>query len=466
MAKKVFVLLPDGVGIRNFVHTGFPEIANAMDLQIRWWNMSGLPLDENYKDKEVQLEDVTPNKLTPIYTRARKRLELKLWEQTFKDPVYSTYTFPFRYINLNGITKSLFIKSLIFLNSSKEGLIKVRAKINELERNSKLYDRSLEQLKQHKPDIIFTTTQRATKSIAPILAAKDLGIPTVSFVYSWDNVPKAMMVVEADYYFVWSALMKEQMTKYYPDIAEDRIIITGTPQFEPHFDNDKLLNREDFFQQHGLDTNKRYLCFSGDDVTTSPLDQLYLRDLAKSVGILNEKGHNLGIIFRRAPVDISTRFDQVLEEYDHLIISINPLWKKYGEYWNLLLPEKEDFWLLSNICEHSEMVINICSSMVFDFAIHGKPCIYLNYEQAELKKGIRDIGQNYNYVHFRSMPSKEAVVWAESLTEITSGIEKLLKNPENTIKMAREWFKIIAGNKPEHASERIAKEIQTIIGNK
>ena len=401
-----------------------------MDLQISWWNMSGLPLDKSYTDKEVQLEEATPNKLTPIYTRARKRLELKIWEQSFKDPVYSTYTFPFRYNNLNGIIKSLFINSLIFLNSSKEGLIKVRAKINELERNSKLYDRSLEQLKRHQPAVVFSTTQRATKSIAPLLAAKDLGIPTVSFVYSWDNVPKAMMVVEADYYFVWSTLMKEQMIKYYPDIAEDRIIITGTPQFEPHFKNDKLLSREDFFKEHGLDTNKRYICFSGDDVTTSPLDQLYLRDLARSIEILNEKGYNLGIIFRRAPVDISTRFDQVLEDYDHLIISIDPLWKKYGEYWNLLLPEKEDFWLLSNICEHCEIVVNICSSMVFDFAIHGKPCIYLNYEQPELKKGIRDIGQNYKYVHFRSMPSKDAVVWAKSPTEITSGIEKLLENPE------------------------------------
>ena len=34
MAKKVFVLLPDGVGIRNFIHTDFPEIAMAMDLQV------------------------------------------------------------------------------------------------------------------------------------------------------------------------------------------------------------------------------------------------------------------------------------------------------------------------------------------------------------------------------------------------------------------------------------------------
>jgi hypothetical protein len=34
----------------------------------------------------------------------------------------------------------------------------------------------------------------------------------------------------------------------------------------------------------------------------------------------------------------------------------------------------------------------------FDFVLHDKPCIYYNYEQPQLK-GIRDIGQNYKYVH-------------------------------------------------------------------
>jgi hypothetical protein len=36
-----------------------------------------------------------------------------------------------------------------------------------------------------------------------LLAAQQLGIPTATFIFSWDNLPKATMVVETDYY-VWS----------------------------------------------------------------------------------------------------------------------------------------------------------------------------------------------------------------------------------------------------------------------
>jgi hypothetical protein len=54
-----------------------------------------------------------------------------------------------------------------------------------------------------------------------------------------------------------------------------------------------------------------------------------------------------------------------------------------------------------------ELVTNVLING-FDFVLHDKPCIYYNYEQPQLKKGIRDIGQNYNYVHLEY--ASEAVV--------------------------------------------------------
>jgi hypothetical protein len=34
-----------------------------------------------------------------------------------------------------------------------------------------------------------------------LLAAQQLGIPTATFIFSWDNLLKATMVVETDYYW-------------------------------------------------------------------------------------------------------------------------------------------------------------------------------------------------------------------------------------------------------------------------
>jgi hypothetical protein len=40
------------------------------------------------------------------------------------------------------------------------------------------------------------------------------------------------MVVETDYYFVWSSHMKQELLYYYPYINDDQIIITGTPHLK------------------------------------------------------------------------------------------------------------------------------------------------------------------------------------------------------------------------------------------
>jgi hypothetical protein len=69
--------------------------------------------------------------------------------------------------------------------------------------------------------------------------------------------------------------------------------------------------RERFCAEYNLILTKKYICYSGDDETTSPLDQYYLEDLAMVVRNLNAKGENLGIIYRKCPVDTTTRYDEL-----------------------------------------------------------------------------------------------------------------------------------------------------------
>ncbi|TYB80159.1 UDP-glycosyltransferase [Bizionia saleffrena] len=466
MTKKVFVFFPDGVGLRNFAFTDFKITGEQMGFDITYWNNTIFSLKDNLGFKEVKIEDHTAHKLLPIYSRARKRAELNISRDRFNDAVYSTYKFPFRYNSLKNTFKTLYTKCLIGLYSSEDGIVKLRNKINALERSTSKYKYCKAQLEKHTPDLIFCTTQRATQSISALLASKDLGIPTVAFVYSWDNVPKAMQVVDTDYYFVWSDLMKAEMLKYYPFVKENQVIVTGTPQFEPHFNDNLKQSRSVFFKEYNLDENKTYICYSGDDQTTSPLDQYYLADLANAVRSLNTKGDNLGVIYRKCPVDFTKRYDAVLEANKDIIAVIDPIWKPVGDQWNQVLPAKEDFKLLYNICEHSEFVTNVCSSTIFDFVAHNKPCIYYNYEQPQLKKGIRDIGQNYNYVHFRSMPSKEAAVFCTDKNQLETIIKNILDGKTSNVSEGLRWFEIVAGKEPMKASKRIWEAIDDLLNNK
>ncbi|WP_303317386.1 UDP-glycosyltransferase [Flavivirga abyssicola] len=462
MKKKVFVFFPDGVGLRNFAFTDFKSIGEQKGFDITYWNNTIFSLKENLGFNEVKIEDHSSHSLLSIYSRARKRAELNVSRDKFNDNVYLTYKFPFNFKGLKNSFKSLYVKWLVGLYSSEKGVVKLRQKINKLERSTSKYSYCKAQLEDHKPDLVFCTTQRATQSISALLAAKDLGIPTVAFVYSWDNVPKAMQVVETDYYFVWSDLMKSQVLQYYPFVKEEQVIVTGTPQFEPHYDKSLLQTREAFFKEYDLDINKKYICYSGDDETTSPLDQYYLEDLANAVRDLNTKGENLGIIYRKCPVDFTPRYDAIIEENKDIIEVLDPIWSQVGSQWNHVLPTKKDFKMLYNVCEHSEFVTNVCSSTVFDFVAHNKPCIYYNYEQPQLKKGIRDIGQNYKYVHFRSMPSNKAAVFCSDKKDLKGLVKKIIDGQLSNVDECLEWYKIVAGKTPTKASENIWKAIDNL----
>ncbi|WP_372757962.1 UDP-glycosyltransferase [Mariniflexile sp.] len=466
MKKKVFVFFPDGVGLRNFAFTDFKQIGENMGFDIHYWNNTVFSLKENLGFNEVKIENHKTHPFTPLYLRARKHVELNVSQKKFDDNVYPTYKFPFNYNGLKNTLKTLYIKLLIGLNNSEKGIERIRKKINELERSTSKYNYCKAQLLEHKPDLVFCTTQRASQSISALLAAKDLGIPTITFVYSWDNVPKAMQVVETDYYCVWSDLMKAEVLQYYPFVKESQIFVTGTPQFEPHFDTTLLESRDNFFKQYGLDVNKKYICYSGDDETTSPLDQYYLEDLAKAVRSLNNKGYNLGVIYRKCPVDFTKRYDAVIEVNKDIIEVLDPIWKQVGSMWNEVLPAKEDFKMLYNVCEHSEFVTNVCSSTVFDFVAHNKACIYYNYEQPQLKKGIRDIGQNYKYVHFRSMPSDKAAVFCTNKNELEGLVRQILDGKLSNVEEGLKWFEIVAGKAPTKASENIWDAINEIIYKK
>ncbi|ULC60578.1 CDP-glycerol glycerophosphotransferase family protein [Flaviramulus sp. BrNp1-15] len=463
MKKKVFVFFPDGVGLRNFAFTDFKKIGEEMGFDITYWNNTIFSLKDNLGFKELKIENHTTHKLLSIYSRARKRAELNVSRNKFNDDVYPTYKFPFNYKGLKNIVRSLYAKWLIGLYSSEKGIIKLRQKINKLERTTSKYKYCKAQLEEQKPDLIFCTTQRSTQSISALLAAKDLGIPTVAFVYSWDNVPKAMQVVETDYYVVWSNLMKQEVLKYYPFVKENQVFITGTPQFEPHYNTGLRQTKEAFFKEYNLDLNKKYICFSGDDETTSPLDQYYLQDLANAVRSLNSKGENLGIIYRKCPVDFTSRYNAVIEANQDIIEVLDPIWEQVGKQWNQVLPTPEDFKMLYNVCEHSEFVTNVCSSTVFDFVAHNKPCIYYNYEQPQLKKGIRDIGQNYKYVHFRSMPSDKAAVFCTNKNDLEHLVKKILDGTLSNVEECKAWYKIVVGDMPTKASENIWKSIKKIL---
>lgn len=460
--KNIWVFLPDGVGLRNFAFGSFQKIADNKEMSLTYWNNTKFPLKEKLGLHEISIKNAKNHAISDLYKRAKTEIELTLSYRQSKNKAYLSYRFPLRYKGIKDSIKNIIVLFLKSTHTSQKGLSRIRKNIVRFERKTPYYKQSLKQLEQCRPDVIFCTNQRPILAVSPIIAAQDLGIPTVSFIFSWDNIPKGTLVLETDYYVVWSSFMKEELLKYYPHIKKEAIIITGTPQFEGHYDTSLIVEKAIFFKNHNLDLNKKYICFSGDDVTTSPFDQYYLEDLARMVNELNNNGFQLGIIYRKCPVDFTNRHLEIVNKYREIITCIDPLWTNLGNGWDAVMPLKEDAQLLSNTLRYSELVVNVGSSMVFDAVCHETPCAYINYNTEKGTISEWNIEKIYEFIHFKSMPSAKAVSWVNCMEDFKKIIAKALDN-ELSLEETKKWYDKICLPPQKNASEHIIDAIHKII---
>ena len=89
-AKKIFILLPDGVSLRNFAYTSFYAEGKAKGYEIIFWNNTPFDLESLGFD-QIPIRNQKAGTLTDILKTARTRVELGLFEKRDQDPIPRVY---------------------------------------------------------------------------------------------------------------------------------------------------------------------------------------------------------------------------------------------------------------------------------------------------------------------------------------------------------------------------------------
>lgn len=461
---RLLLLIPDGVGVRNFLYTDFIDKAiNAGHKVIVWSESNILNLINAASVVKVALPDLQyTDKWSETLRKAWQKGMLKYQAKVFKDDIYLDYIQKTISGKFSSRIKEFLSSIILFRPTSYSRLKNIKKKYIERTTRLPYYRECLDQLKVIRPDVLFCTHQRALNAIAPLMAARSLNIPTACFIYSWDNLPKATMFIVADQYLVWSEHMKRELISYHPEIEERNICVTGTPQFTPYFNKSLQLDRKEFALRYRLNHEDSWICYSGDDIRTSPYEPVYLAHLSEAVKRLNNVSkRNIHIIFRRCPTDKSNRFDEILEQNTDLITTVDPLWEpvEHGSGWDKVIPKNEDIALLVNTSLHSDMVINVGSTMAFDFNIFSKPALFINYNAVANQKW--DIHKIYRFTHFRTMNGLNPVIWINSKDEWGQRIEEAYLN-KNVVSECHIWHSKIAMHPLEDANDRIIIALEKI----
>lgn len=449
--KDIILLVPDGVGIRNYLysdvfkdremrlhlyHNFDPDTLGRLKMELTFTSDMEIPAyRESIKEKYYR-ELIHYCRLCINTKRTGNKTIMHLWNKPRK-----------------GLKQKLFYRLLEFMGNfymSYTAVLKLEKKYQQAIRSNPFYHQVRRQLSNFKDALLFCTHQRALKAPAIFAAANDLGLCTNTVIYSWDNIPKARLAIQADRYLVWSHYMQKQLLDFYPELYETQVHITGTPQFEAYHKQENIIPKTEFFNQYGLDPTKKIICFSGDDEYTSPYDPSYLEDLAQQLQAAGLDSQ-YQILFRRCPVDVSGRYDAIIEKFKGLIISAPPLWNFNSKVWSAVYPTQADVALLVSVAYHCDLVVNLGSTMAFDFGMFNKPCIYINYDQPQARNW--SVKMIYNFEHFKSMPDRSSVYWWDSPEQLT----EVLQVAEQEGAKSKAWMDVVIED--THASERIFKAL-------
>ena len=448
--NKIVLLFPDGVGIRNYFYS---DVFKGMEKQLVLFHAFDAKTEQAVKD----ITSIENSISIPKYSESLKEkflreliclARLKHNVKTVENPTILTNWKS----NHKGIFKTLFYKCIEIASygfMSYERILKLEQWYQKTIRNTNFYKEVREILVAIAPEKLFCSHQRGVQCAPIFAAAQDLGIETITVIYSWDNLPKARMALQANKYLVWSDYMKQELKLYYPEIKEQQIFVTGTPQFECYHQPENIIPKEVFYERYNLDIHKKIICYSGDDVLTCPDDPKYLDDLADEL-IKNNLDNKYQILLRRCPVDISGRFDKIILKYPDLIKQAPPLWYfESNSSWSTLYPLPEDVKLLVSTAYYSDVVVNLGSTMAFDFGMFNKPCAYINYDQENKVNSNWSVKWIYQLQHFKSMVDKNSVIWINNKNEI---IDKVILNQSSD--SLEKWKNVVLSDYRE-ASEKV-----------
>ena len=283
---------------------------------------------------------------------------------------------------------------------------------------------------ESRPSVLLCSHQRPPQILPAVVAARSLGIPTATFISSWDNLTsKGRIAAPFDHYLVWSELMRDELLQYYPDVSPDRVYVVGTPQFDPYADESLLVTRDEFFRSVGADPARPLMCYSGGDEGTSPDDPEYVRVL---MGLVLE-GQVRGdpqVLVRPSPVDDCVRYEAVRRDFPEILFS-RPDWvHEVPGDWSRVIPLPGDVRLLANLTRHADLNVNLASTMTLDFAIRDKPVVNVAFDLCEPPRfGVPLVEYYYRFEHYRPVVESGAARIARSPAELAEHINAYLENP-------------------------------------
>jgi hypothetical protein len=310
---------------------------------------------------------------------------------------------------------------------------------NNVEKLLLSYPRSAEaekRLKEMKPSVIITTGPFQYEQPAIFAAAKKLGIPTLAYIPSWDNITtKNRMLFKYDGYIVWSEQIKKELNEVYPYSKNQPVYVVGAPQYDIFKQSRFYQSREEFCDAQNLRADLPVIVYA----LGSPnflKEHHGAIDFAKRV-FRGEFG-KAQMLVRPHPIHDNAELREVFCKFAPQVrLQQTP---NAGRRLTERLQDEEQIVEWVNTFRHADVVVNLSSTVTVDAAIFDRPVVNLDFDPqpgATDQELIKDINHKWN--HFKPIAESGGVWLANDFDEAAHAVKTYLKNP-NLHQAKRRWI--------------------------
>ncbi len=299
----------------------------------------------------------------------------------------------------------------------------------------------LDLFRDWQPSLVFNASHvHSRNAIQAVQAAQQLGTPTATFVFSWDNLTSQGRVLPPyDYYLVWNDALKQQLLDIYRFVRPEQVFVTGTPQFDSHFQSQNYWSREDFCGRTGADPNRPIVMYATGMPNHMPGEEQIVEGIADMLQQMTAHG-SPQLMVRIYAKDRSGRFDALRKRRPDILFP-RVAWEV-----NWLTPLPEDLPLWTNMLRHSDLGINVASTVSLELCMFDKPVINVGYNPPTVPLSQMQYARYYSFDHYAPVVASGAVRVAKSPEEMRHLLERFLTDPGSDAANRRNLLQQMFGN--------------------
>lgn len=426
--KKIVAILPRGEAVRNFV---FGDALDMVAEEAEVHLISIVPDEPTRRMMETRYDSFQEAKIVGERYPARLLREVLdmshgrwLWSWAAQDRWrLRDYDAQF---SVSERLKRQGKKLLCYPFANRQGLRALNAAERVVSKAFRTTDEYLNYMKKIQPSLVFNGSHvHCNPAIQPVQAAQWLGIPSAAFIFSWDNLTsQGRIMLPYDYYLTWSEDMRAQLLDIYRHISGDRVFVTGTPQFDFHFQPKYHWTREEFCSKVGADPKRPIILYSSGMVNYMPHEMVIVEGIADMVKNMSEFG-NPQLLVRVYPKDRTNRFDDLKRRRPDIIFQhVN-----WDQKW--LTPLPDDVVMLTNTFLHVDAGINISSTMSLELCMFDRPVINVGYNPPGVDITPVKFADYYQFDHYKPVAESGAINVVYDIKDMPGALANALRNPSD-----------------------------------